>query len=96
MIPADTLSRLLRRDKEYAEGGELAQLDSQGENVPADGWEEGNLPLKRPPIAHITLPEVWEAQNNDECLKIIREVLKGNISYSCSQECNLSRIHMSY
>ena len=68
----------------------MAQLDSQGENVPAEGLSEGDLPLKRPPIAHITLPEVWEAQNNDECLKIIREMLKENISCSYSQERNLS------
>ena len=48
----------------------------------------GNCPSNAPPIANITLPKVWEAQNNNESLKIIRKVLQGNVSYP--QERNLS------
>ena len=42
-----------------------------------------------PPPAHITLPEVWEAQNNDESFKIVKGVLQGDVSYSPFKECGL-------
>ena len=40
----------------------------------------GNYPSDNPPLAHITLPEVLEALNNDKSFKIVRGVQERDLS----------------
>ena len=65
---------------------EVAQINSSGESVSTEGLMEGENSPQSPSPTHVTLLEVWEAQNNEPSLKIVKEVLENKVSYSMKQE----------